>query len=132
MLKSDLKGWKREVFRYIDKLKFDLIKRVNEIDSLDEVDNLKKMWLWKEGSFWANYRFLLWEMNPFYNKNQGIHGLNRVTLNLNISTHQLNGEGWVMWIKNTWRWPMMLNLKGHLNKQIKMSSIGGMIKDQNI
>ena len=28
-----------------------------------------------------------------------------------------------MWPKNTWRWPRLLYLKGHLNKQIKTSSI---------
>ena len=41
------------------------------------------------------------------------------------------GKG-VMWPNNTWRWPRMLNLKGHHNKQIKTSLIEGMDKGQNI
>ena len=42
------------------------------------------------------------------------------------------GFCWVMWPKNTWRWPRLLYLKGHLNKQIKTSSIEEMDKAQSI
>ena len=38
----------------------------------------------------------------------------------------------VIRIKNRWRWPRMLYLKGHLNKQIKTSSIEEMDKAQSI
>jgi len=38
----------------------------------------------------------------------------------------------VIWTKNTWRWPRMLYLKGHLNRQIKTSLIGKMEKAQSI
>jgi len=42
MLKSDLKGWNKEVFGYMGKLKFDITNRIHEIDSLDDVDNLEE------------------------------------------------------------------------------------------
>ena len=41
MLKSDLKGWNKEVFGYTDKLKLELTNRIHELDSLDDVDNLE-------------------------------------------------------------------------------------------
>ncbi|XP_068500940.1 uncharacterized protein [Phaseolus vulgaris] len=40
MLKSDLKGWNKDVFGYIDKLKVDILNKIQELDRRDDEDEL--------------------------------------------------------------------------------------------
>ena len=40
MLKSDLKGWNKDVFGYIDKLKMDILNKIQELDKRDDEDEL--------------------------------------------------------------------------------------------
>ena len=40
MLKSDMKGWNKEVFGHIDKIKLDIVKKIQELDMRDDVDGL--------------------------------------------------------------------------------------------
>jgi len=40
MLKSDLKGWNKEVFGHTDKIKLDIMKKIQELDTRDDVEGL--------------------------------------------------------------------------------------------
>jgi len=40
ILKSDLKGWNKEVFGYTDKLKLDTLRKIQELDMKDDIDEL--------------------------------------------------------------------------------------------
>jgi len=40
MLKSDLKGWNKDVFGYTDKLKMDILNKIQELDRRDDEDEL--------------------------------------------------------------------------------------------
>ncbi|XP_068503760.1 uncharacterized protein [Phaseolus vulgaris] len=40
MLKSDLKGWNKDVFGHIDKIKIDILRNIQELDMRDDVDGL--------------------------------------------------------------------------------------------
>jgi len=40
MLKSDLKGWNRDVFGHTDKLKFEILRKIQELDSRDDEGGL--------------------------------------------------------------------------------------------
>ena len=40
MLKSDLKGWNKEVFGHIDKIKLDILRNIQELDMRDDAYGL--------------------------------------------------------------------------------------------
>jgi len=40
MLKSDLKGWNKDVFGHTDKIKLDIVKKIQELDMRDDEDGL--------------------------------------------------------------------------------------------
>jgi len=40
MLKSDLKGWNKDNFGYTDKIKLDIMNKIQEFEMRDDVDNL--------------------------------------------------------------------------------------------
>ena len=40
MLKSDLKGWNKEVFGYTDKLKLDTLRKIQKLDTKDDIEEL--------------------------------------------------------------------------------------------
>jgi len=42
MLKSDLKGWNKEVFGYTDKIKLDILRKIQELDMRDDIDDLEE------------------------------------------------------------------------------------------
>ncbi|XP_068491904.1 uncharacterized protein [Phaseolus vulgaris] len=43
MLKSDLKGWNKEVFGHNDKIKLDILRNIRELDMRDDVDGLDEI-----------------------------------------------------------------------------------------
>ena len=42
MLKSDLKGWNKEVFGYTDKIKLDILRKIQELDMRDDLVDLEE------------------------------------------------------------------------------------------
>jgi len=40
MLKSDLKGWNKDVFGHTEKIKLDILRNIQELDMRDDVDSL--------------------------------------------------------------------------------------------
>jgi len=40
MLKSDLKGWNKDVFGYTDKIKSDILNKIQELDMRDDEEEL--------------------------------------------------------------------------------------------
>ena len=40
MLKSDLKGWNRDVFGYTEKSKLEILRKIQELDSRDDEEGL--------------------------------------------------------------------------------------------
>ena len=40
MLKSDLKGWNRDVFGYAEKSKLEILRKIQELDSRDDEEGL--------------------------------------------------------------------------------------------
>jgi len=38
MLKSDLKGWNKDVFGHVDKIKLEILRNIQELDMRNDVD----------------------------------------------------------------------------------------------
>ena len=41
MLKSDLKGWNKDVFGYTDKIKYEILRKIQELD----LETMKAVWM---------------------------------------------------------------------------------------